>query len=225
MKQYAIGDVHGCFTALETLVEFVQIESDDLLVMLGDYVDRGPDSRRVVQWLIGQSARRNLVCLQGNHEIMMLEALSSLPQRRRWGIHGGAETFDSYDDADQELEEAVPEEHWRFLKNLLPYYETETHVFVHAAADGDLPMEAQANYKLFWDRFGSITPRDDGKVFVCGHTSQKSGLPKRNDHAICIDTNACRGGWLTCLDVGTGKFFQANQDQETRTGWIDEHEE
>ena len=70
--------------------------------------------------------------------------------------------------------------------------------------------------------FETIAPREDGKTIVCGHTSQKSGLPKCKDHAICIDTNACRGGWLTCLDVQTGVYYQANQEQETRQGWLDE---
>jgi serine/threonine protein phosphatase 1 len=225
MKRYAIGDVHGCFTALKTLVDFVDPSPDDLLVMLGDYVDRGPDSRSVLQWLIDQSENRNLVCLRGNHEIMMLDARSGIHQRRRWGMVGGGETWDSYEEAeDSGGLLSVPDEHWQFIDSLLPYYETDTHVFVHAAAYGDMPMDQQPEYILFWERFGAITPREDGKIVVCGHTNQKSGLPARRDHAICIDTNACRGGWLTCLDVDSGRYYQANQERETRDGWLDELE-
>ena len=222
MKCLAIGDVHGCLTALKTLIDFVQPNPDDTIVMLGDYVDRGPDSRGVIDWLITESDRRNLVCLRGNHEIMMMDALGGLALKRRWATHGGIETFDSYDDESDDLETAVSESHWEFLKGLLPYYETDTHIFVHAAALGDIPMSEQGDYMLFWERFGSITPHDGGKTFVCGHTRQQSGLPTRNAHAICIDTNACRGGWLTCLDVESGRYYQANQDAETRSGWLDE---
>ncbi|NND96273.1 MAG: serine/threonine protein phosphatase [Pirellulaceae bacterium] len=226
MKQYAIGDVHGCLNALQTLMELVGPSSDDLLVMLGDYVDRGPDSRGVLQWLIDRSSRANMVCLRGNHEIMMLDARRDLHYRRRWCQAGGGETWDSYEDATDDFESfaAIPDQHWQFLENLLPYYETETHVFIHAAAYGDVPMEEQPEYMLFWERFGMITPREDGKTFVCGHTRQHSGLPKQVEHAICIDTSACRGGWLTCLDVQAGKYYQANEDQETRSGWMDELE-
>ena len=95
-------------------------------------------------------------------------------------------------------------------------------MFIHAAAYGEYPMDEQPEYMLFWERFGMITRREDGKVFVCGHTSQKSGLPKRTDYAICIDTNACRGGWLTCLDVDTGHYYQANETGDTRDGWLDD---
>jgi serine/threonine protein phosphatase 1 len=223
MKHYAIGDVHGCLTALQTLIEFVDPSPDDQLVMLGDYVDRGPDSRGVLQWLIDQSSQRKLVCLRGNHEIMMLDARTSLQQRRRWGAVGGGETWDSYDESgDTDGLLSVPDEHWQFIESLLPYYETDTHVFVHAAAYGDMPMDEQPDYVLFWERFGTITPRDDGKIVVCGHSNQQSGLPARRDHAVCIDTNACRGGWLTCLDVDAGRYYQANQEGETRDGWFDE---
>ena len=224
MKHFAIGDVHGCATALRTLIEFVGPDSEDMIVMLGDYVDRGPDSQGVIQWLIDESSTRKMACLRGNHEIMMLDARHDMLLRRRWGSHGGSETWDSYEQATNDADglEAVPQEHWDFLENLLPYYETETHVFVHAAAYGNLPMEDQPEYVLFWERFYCVSPRDDGRMVVCGHTSQQDGLPCRKEHAICIDTNACRGGWLTCLDVQDGRYFQANERKETRSGWVDE---
>lgn len=223
MGQYAIGDVHGCLTALETLVDFVDPSPSDLLVMLGDYVDRGPDSSGVLQWLIDQSPRRNMICLRGNHEVMMMESRQNMTSRVRWGQHGGGETWDSYDEESSDEGLAiVPDEHWEFLDSLRSYHETETHVFVHAAAYGDIPMNKQPEFVLYWERFGMISARDDGKVVVCGHTRQISGVPRRNEHAICIDTNACRGGWLTCLDVESGRYYQANERKETRVGWIDE---
>ena len=69
---------------------------------------------------------------------------------------------------------------------------------------------------LYWERFDDPAPHESGKFMVCGHTSQKSGLPARNGNAICIDTWACGGGWLTCLNVETGELWQANEAGETR---------
>ncbi len=96
MRYFAIGDIHGCFDALDTLVRFVNPQPEDTLVMLGDYVDRGPDTCRVIQWLIEQSQQRKIICLKGNHEIMMLRSRYDLAQRRAWALVGGEATWDSY---------------------------------------------------------------------------------------------------------------------------------
>lgn len=223
MRYFAIGDIHGCYTALQTLIDFVQPSREDTLVMLGDYVDRGPDSCRVVQWLIDQSSQRNLVCLKGNHELMMLRARDDLEQRRMWGMVGGVETCDSYSREMPGVDlDAVPQSHWDFLESCHHFYETESNIFVHGAMYGDMPMDEQPEYILFWETFHFTTPREDGKVIICGHASQKDGLPKHAGHVICIDTWACGKGWLTCLDVATGRYYQANQAQQTRSGWLEQ---
>ena len=225
MRHLAIGDVHGCFSALQTLIQLVQPTAEDTLVMLGDYVDRGPDSCRVVQWLIDESANRKLVCLKGNHELMMIRSREDPAQLRAWGHVGGIATCQSYSREMQGKDlDAVPESHWQFLENCLPYYETASHVFVHASMYGDIPLSEQPDYMLYWETYHSTTPQVDGKIVICGHTSQKDGLPKNAGHVVCIDTWACGEGWLTCLDVASGRYYQANQSGDTRAAWLPDAE-
>lgn len=75
---------------------------------------------------------------------------------------------------------------------------------------------------LYWERFGNPAPHESGLTMVCGHTSQQSGDPLNVGHAICIDTSACRGGWLTCLDVDTMFCWQASESGDVRSFWLDE---
>lgn len=225
MRTLAIGDIHGCFRALTRLVEFVELTPDDLLITLGDYVNRGPDSRSVVDWLI---ARRRiggkLVALRSNHELMMLDAREGGHMLNRLLHCGGDATLASYSPLDDEGRISdVPDEHWEFLdKQLVGWYETPTHFFVHANAYPDYPLDQQPDLMLYWESFNDPPPHESGKVMICGHTSQKSGVPLSLGHAVCIDTWACGRGWLTCLDVDTGRYWQANQQGEVRGGWSDE---
>ena len=222
MRVLAIGDVHGCFQALTTLVEAAQIAPDDLIVMLGDYVDRGPNSRGVLDWLIERVEQGSAIALRGNHELMMLQARLDPLWRADWLAFGGDATLASYGspEAPATLDD-VPARHWKFLENgCRDYFETETHFFVHAGADPDLSMEEQPEYQLFWEKFHEPPPHRSGKVMVCGHTSQKSGRPLNLGHAICIDTRAFGGGWLTCLDVACGRYWQANEKGEAREDWL-----
>jgi serine/threonine protein phosphatase 1 len=116
----------------------------------------------------------------------------------------------------------IPEAHWEFLEQTRPWYETERHFFVHANAHPEVPLAEQPDYMLFWEFVENPPPHQSGKVMVCGHTSQRSGRPLDLGHAVCIDTGACKGGWLTCLDVATGRYWQANEGGETREGRLGE---
>ena len=118
---------------------------------------------------------------------------------------------------------AIPEAHWRFLEEeLRAWYETPTHFFVHANYYPDVPLAEQPDLMLYWEKFDDPPPHESGKIMVCGHTPQKSGLPRNIGHAVCIDTWVYGKGWLTCLDVGSGKYWQANQRRETRSGRLSE---
>ena len=152
----------------------------------------------------------------------MLRSRYDLAQRRSWALVGGEATWDSYSGG-QGLD-AVPQTHWDFIEACVPWYETDTHVYVHAALLGDLPLADQPDYMLYWEKYYATTPLESGKVVICGHTSQKDGLPKNAGHVICIDTWACGTGWLTCLDVMSGRYYQANQAGETRSDWLEESE-
>ncbi len=217
----AIGDIHGCFTALTALERLVNFQEEDRLITLGDYVDRGPDSRAVVDWLIERHAGGSLVPLLGNHELMMLSANQSQMQLNQWLICGGDVALQSYSNSKGAANlDDVPEAHWEFLISCRPYYETKRHFFVHANADPKLPLDRQPDDLRYWEPFNDPEPHESGKTMICGHSRQKEGAPRNIGHAVCIDTGAYGGGWLTCLDVETGQYWQANQNSETRTGQL-----
>lgn len=226
MRTLAIGDIHGCLMALDALLDVVQPQADDLVVTLGDYVDRGPDSNGVLDRLIELKGRCRLVALKGNHDLMMLNARADLAVFEEWLMCGGKQTLQSYraDPNWRRLLDAVPASHWRFLDDTcVPYHETDTHFFVHANAYPDMPLAEQPEHMLHWERLNNLTaPHESGKVMICGHTQQRSGKPLNLGHAICIDTWAYGDGWLTCLDVETGMYWRANQGGQTTLRWLEE---
>lgn len=223
-RTLAMGDIHGCFGALAAIVEAAKIEADDLLITLGDYVDRGPNSNGVLEWLIRRRGRGLLIALQGNHELMMVKARSDSRHVADWLRNGGDATLRSYSPLDDEGRiDDVPEYHWEFLENhCRSWHETKHHFFVHANAYPDLALDEQPDYMLFWEKFDDPPPHVSGKIMVCGHTPQKSGIPQNLGHAICIDTWAHGGGWLTCLDVESGKYWQTTEQGQSRVGFLDE---
>ena len=222
MRILAIGDIHGCSTAFDTLLSAVKPQPNDQIITLGDYVDRGPNSKGILNRLMALHKTGQLVALRGNHELMMLAARFHRRDESVWRCRGGKETLVSYSKSNRagKLKD-VPDRHWHFIENVcVDWYETDKHFFVHANAHPDVPLAEQPAHMLFWEKFGNPTPHFSGKTMVCGHTSQKSGLPLNRGHAICIDTRVYSKGWLTCLDVTSGKLWQANQTGSVRTAWI-----
>lgn len=216
MRQFAIGDIHGCLAALQVLGKELAFGDDDTVITLGDYVDRGPDSRGVIDFLLGLQMRCRLVALRGNHEIMMLRARDDRSLLMDWIACGGGSTLDSYGATGFQ---DVPGSHWDFLAGTLRCHETEHDFFVHANVLPDLALADQPDYNLFWEHLGgAVSPHVSGRRMVCGHTPQTSGRPLDLGHAVCLDTNACGGGWLTCLETESGMYWQANQQGELRTG-------
>lgn len=216
----AIGDIHGCFRSLDLLLNNVRPTQDDILVTLGDYVDRGPKSRQVLDRLIELENSTRLITLAGNHETMMLNAKNSLSDARRWMLSGGSETLDSYNGANGKIAnlEDIPKRHWQFLSNqLVPYWETEDFIFVHGSVEPGLPMLQQAESTLQW--VGCSMQKSQhcsGKLVVCGHETQDNGIPSVSPIAICIDTGVWNNGWLTCLDAERREIWQANELGHTR---------
>jgi serine/threonine protein phosphatase 1 len=228
MKRHlAVGDIHGCHNALVTLLEFVAPGRNDTIVTLGDYVDRGPDSAAVIEFLIDLDKTNKLIPLRGNHEVMLLDSREQNSWFHAWLSYGGRETLNSYSLAadDAGSIDQIPEAHLDFLENrLLPHYECETHFFVHAHADEGKPLTDQADSSLYWRRYINPELHCSGKIMVCGHTAQRSGRPAHNNNSICIDTWAHGEGWLTCLDVGSGAVWQANEAGDKRQFMLDEVE-
>ena len=225
MRTLAIGDIHGCFTALQTLADHASIDRDDLVIGLGDYVDRGPDSSAVIDWLIHRHKMGKLIALRGNHELMMLAARQQREYLSVWRACGGDETLESYrvDDKKRASLDDVPAEHWTFLETQTRrYFEVETHFFVHATVAPEVRLEDQEDHVLYWEKFEPTfsSPHVSGKIMVCGHTPRRDGVPISHGHTICLDTWAYKNQWLTCLDIHSNQYWQANQQGEVRGGWL-----
>jgi serine/threonine protein phosphatase 1 len=219
-RLFAIGDVHGCSSALDTLLELVEPTPEDTLIFLGDYVDRGPDARGVLDRLVELSKRENFVALRGNHDLWMLNARQDREWRTSWldrGV-GGMATLDSY--KAQSFKD-IPDSHWEFLENTKLYFETEKFIFTHAGIDGELDLKDQSEEALLWRRVTACGPHYSGRTLICGHTAQKKGVPLDLGHAICIDTWAYGKGFLSCLDCEHRYLWQASQEGEVNEGWLD----
>ena len=159
----AVGDIHGCARALDALLASLKLQSDDQLITLGDYVDRGPDSRAVVDRLIMLHQSGQLIALRGNHELMMMRARDSLAEEKFWRHYGGDQAIMSYAPPGRagKLDD-VPAEHWRFMSSeCRDWFETDTHLFVHAGVHALFPMGEQDEQSLFWK------PLEDRGALMC----------------------------------------------------------
>ncbi|WP_337176538.1 metallophosphoesterase family protein [Paludisphaera sp.] len=215
-RMIAVGDVHGCSKALNAILEAISPGRDDTIVMLGDYVNRGPDSRGVLDTLAGLRRRCRLVPILGNHDEMLLQARSWLP--RKSPPEGAEPPYASPDrDWGRELPRLAPS-NLAFLESCVPYFETEAHIFVHAAYDPALPMHRQPASLLRWHSLRDGVPRAhySGRKVIAGHTSQKGGKILNLGHIVCIDTYCHGGGWLTALDVDKARVWQADRGGKLR---------
>jgi len=212
MRTIAIGDIHGCAKALEGLIAAIEPMESDRLIFLGDYVDRGPDSKGVIDLLLGLRRRCQTICLLGNHEIMLRLVLNG-PVPEEWLQLGGRETLASYGGSLKN----IPPEHINFLFGLLPYYETESAVFVHANYDATLAMREQSEESLYWQHLTDLPgPHRSGKQFFVGHTPQVSGEVGDFGYLKCLDTFCFGGGWLTALEVDQGQVWQVSIEGKLR---------
>jgi len=217
-RTIAVGDIHGCTAALKAILEAIDPQADDTIVTLGDYIDRGPDSRGTIDTLIELPSRCQLIPLLGNHDEMLLDIRAGRPGFDDWLSFGGGVTLMSYD---CRLPEEIPQEHIDFLENCVDYHETDTHIFVHASYVPKLPMDDQPGLALRWDSLRNRPPGPhySGKLVIAGHTSQKNGEILDLDHYLkCIDTYCYGDGWLTALDVHTGQLWQADKFGKMKSG-------
>lgn len=212
-RTLAIGDVHGCDRALETLLDTIAVSATDSIIFLGDLVDRGPESKQVISRVLSLQDECHVVGIMGNHEEMMQIAISGRGLFNAWLDVGGEETLDSYGGS----VDNIPGDHIRFLASAYSFYETETDIFVHACLESDISLRNQTFEYLRWKHLtGSERPHISGKRVICGHTSQADGMPLVFDGWVCIDTFAHGGKWLTCLDVATNQVYQASQNGDIR---------
>jgi serine/threonine protein phosphatase 1 len=212
----AIGDIHGCAKALRALVEIVRPESDDTVITLGDCVDRGPESRQVIDELLSLRERCQLMPLLGNHEEMMLNFVDGKPQPDNWLDVGGVATVRSY--SPKSDPEDITKEHVEYIRTWGDYFETSSHFFVHANYEPERRLAEQHWQTMRWQSLASRTPGQhlSGKTAVVGHTSLKDGEVLDLGHLVDIDTYCWGGGWLTALDVTTGQIWQVDRGGRPR---------
>ena len=226
----AIGDVHGMYEKLIKLMDKIRFNPDeDLLIFLGDYIDRGPDPGGCLQYIFAlqQQYPDVVVCLMGNHEVMM----SSYFMQKRgsynnlivdyagsWLDNGGLETLKHLDEMDADTKEEL----LQWVMNLPVKYQYQDYFFCHAGVDPDLPLAVQNEFDMLWRRQQWWEQYKGEETLVVGHTPVKkvmkfTGKERRTpkplflaNHVIMCDTGAyMSGGKLSCVDVLAGKVWQA----------------
>jgi serine/threonine protein phosphatase 1 len=208
---FVIGDIHGYLNKLKEIMSKIGPDPErDLLVFLGDYIDRGPHSREVVDYVLEIKERfPRTVCLIGNHEVMFLDFLTYRKEPWTFLLNGGMETIHSYDLTGDEPEAKLPPAHMEFFNSLKPYYETEDFIFVHAGLRDGVSLAEQTLDDLLWIRREFIASSFDfGKLVIFGHSPFQSPLIHSNK--IGIDTGAGYGGVLTCLQLPEMIFYSAS---------------
>ncbi len=217
-RVYAVGDIHGRADLLVRLMEDLRrdvaqggFEGRPILIFLGDYVDRGFQSREVIDVLLSDLLSPfETYFLKGNHEAAMLQFLTDPSIGPRWAEFGGAETLVSYgvrpprtrtslEDwgrASEELQAVLPASHLHFLSNLDLSVRLGDYVFVHAGVRPGVPLDQQSEYDLLWIRDEFLVDRKPlGAVIVHGHTP--TSAPHRDSRRVGIDTGAYLSGRLT----------------------------
>jgi serine/threonine protein phosphatase 1 len=216
-RLYVIGDIHGRSDLLDRMTAAIKRDlgphpsDESLTVTLGDYVDRGPDSRGVVDRLMRNPFSMPYVALRGNHEQLFMSFLTAATVGPVWRDLGGLETLHSYgvpvtslmmgnnfENAAQAFRQAVPESHVKFLSSLSNSLTVGNYFLCHAGVKSGIPLERQQPEDLLWIRESFLNSKKNfGKIVVHGHTpcEQVEELPNR----INIDTGAYATGRLTCL--------------------------
>jgi len=230
-RVYAIGDIHGRADLLDEMMHLIARDreahpgSEAVLVFVGDYVDRGPDSAGVIDLLLkaGRVGAYRMHLLKGNHEVMFLDFLADAANFLQWAANGGVSTLESYDidveamrmETPERLRKTalttIPDEHLKLLRGLRTSVVIGDYLFVHAGVRPGVPLDAQSEHDLIWIREPFLDFEGDlGKVVIHGHTPVPE--PDIRPNRIDIDTLAWRSGILTALVLeGTERRFLQTQ--------------
>jgi len=214
MRVYAVGDIHGCLSELDSLLatilnDAVGYYGERQLVFLGDYVDRGPDSKGVLNRLLAPAEGFNAHYILGNHDQTLLDFLENPSLFRDWRDFGGRETLmsygvtpprfdneEAYSQARDKLRSAMPQSHLDFLRSLQYSVTIGSYHFVHAGVRPGVPLDRQVPEDLLWirDEF-LLSNTDHGKTIVHGHTPMEE--PVKLPNRISVDTGVYATGKLT----------------------------
>jgi len=204
---FVIGDVHGCSDMLKRLVDKIGWEpAKDHLIFVGDYIDRGEDSKGVVDFILDlKRLSPHITCLIGNHEALFLDYLTGV-DRKLFLLNGGMNTLESYEFHKVENQDnLLPPDHKEFFNSLKKMVELEHYYVVHAGFKPGIDVEKQELEDMIWIRDSFIySEYDFGKKVIFGHTPFYE--PFIMDNKIGIDTGAVYGNRLTCLELPEVRF-------------------
>ncbi|WP_162003441.1 metallophosphoesterase family protein [Microvirga tunisiensis] len=215
-RTYAIGDVHGRMDLLNLMMD--QIHQDRALdsaparaILLGDYIDRGPESRQVVEFLMGACKTTNdleVIALKGNHEDLLVKGYRdpNCKEGETWFLNGGMQTLESYDLMWEDPFQTIPAAHIDFLESLPTIFVDELRIFVHAGLNPLFQLDEQPVKDLLWWRNQeSLRLNQFGKLIVHGHEPH-GGVPSIDGGHINLDTKAYRRGVLSCAVFDPGEY-------------------
>lgn len=209
---YVVGDIHGHSRALDAILNIVELAPPAQLTFLGDYVDCGPDTRGVLDRLMALDPNITTM-LFGNHELMLLHSIANAAVEQEWLQCGGGATLQSFG---VDSVRDIPDKYIDWLYRCRNYQETAEYVFVHAGADPAIAMSEQSYENLFWKHVVSPIQLSSGKTLVCGHTP-RAELCKTLGF-LGIDTGIARGGWLSCVELTSQTYWQADASGSLRSG-------
>ena len=218
---YAIGNIHGMKHKLVDLIELLPLTPEDRLVFIGDYIDRGPDSFGVVEFLLGLQERQPCTFLLGNHESMFLSFLGwegdAYFGAEAFRDNGGELTLESYGYSDGPGDFKLSPSHEEFYRSLELSYTADQYLFVHAGLSREVLAVSDVEYArvntsphdLLWQRDTAELPHSLGATIVYGHTPLPDfGIRWNIPYSIGIDTGAVYGGPLTALRLPDETSFQ-----------------
>lgn len=203
MRHFVIADIHGHAVALESLLQELSLSHNDRVTFLGDYIDHGPDSRRVID--IIRLLNCHSQCLMGNHESLLLASLHDSEIERHWRRYGGDRTLESFGVAGPQ---DIPSEYIDWIQSLRAWVEDSDSIFVHAGLNPALAMVAQTEDDLLWIHPTFPIVHVSGKTVYSGHTPRVDPLVSKNH--ISLDTGITSGGLLSCYCITNGEWVQSD---------------
>lgn len=221
-RTLVISDIHGELELFNALLEKVKYDAtEDQLILLGDYIDRGPDSKGVLNRVMELKSKGAIV-LRGNHDEMMVHAMDDEPKARdRWARNNGTVTLKNYDSSIGKIEMPDSElfrTHVDFIRSLDYFHETDDYIFVHGGVEPDVPVSKSDPYRLIWIREEFYLGYKGEKTVVYGHTPTSILLGKGNhnvyfgeNNVIGIDGAAAYGGRLNCLELPSKDVYYTSK--------------